>query len=376
MKHKLIISALTAVIITITVFILSCTESSNAIFYTLENETKVVDNSLNNTLTVVSLVRDGTNYYAAAGSIFYRAASGAADTTWKPANLSGVTDTSGAKMLCNKLVVFNSRYFASFVSRDGSEYGLYSTGSLGSTITWDAVASPNIAGKQIDNLMVVNSTLLAATRESSSPNTYNLYYSTDGTTFSAADALTGQPLAVIDAAYNSSASMYWVITGSKIFKGSSLSALSEITYTSPLSVPVQGFGGIFYSGGFSRLFVSTKNGIIYSSGDDGTTWDTVYGNSVKVSGKEVPFGGFVQVTGSLLFTATNGYGFYRITGDITKDGNVTRFPGSTISELYNGIIINFYVDSTTIPPTVFIGTYGSGLWSNTTPDSDTGWKWE
>ena len=363
-KIELFFIAATAVL---TMFIYSCTDSSSPIFYTLENEKQVVDTSLDNSLSVHSFVTDGTNYYAAAGSIFYRSVE-AGSQTWNKAESSDSAGVSISSMLCNKLVEFNGKYYAAFISQDGNKHGLYSTDSLDSSITWTTVTDTRILRKQITNLIVVNGNLLATTLESTNPGTYNLYYSSDGAIFTEAPALKDVTLPIIDAAYDNASSEYWVMTENKIFKGSDLSGLTETT--SP-PAPPEGFGGIIYSADFSKLFVSTQNGIIYGSDDNGAAWSQV-GDTAKVSDKSVPFGGFAKIDNSTIFVATKGYGFYIITGATV----ISRFTNSTISGLYNAVINSFYVDSSANPGTVFICTSGSGLWSNATPNDDTAWKWE
>ncbi|RKX86723.1 MAG: hypothetical protein DRP57_00930 [Spirochaetes bacterium] len=363
-KIELFFIAATAVL---TMFIYSCTDSSSPIFYTLENEKQVVDTSLDNSLSVHSFVTDGTNYYAAAGSIFYRSVQ-AGSQTWNKVTSSGVSDASGTTMLCNKLVEFNGKYYAAFISQDGNTHGLYSTDSLGSSITWTKATYEEISDKQITNIIVVNGNLLAVRLESTNPGTYYLYYSSDGASFTEATALSEGPVPIIDAAYDNASSEYWVMTENKLFKGSDLSGLTE---TASPTAPPEGFGGIIYSADFSKLFVSTQNGIIYGSDDNGAAWSQV-GDTAKVSDKSVPFGGFAKIDNSTIFVATKGYGFYIITGGTV----ISRFTNSTISGLYNAVINSFYVDSSANLGTVFICTSGSGLWSNATPNDDTAWKWE
>jgi len=140
----------------------SCNDSLDPIFYTLEQERPIVDDSLDNEITVHNVVTGGGYYFAAAPRIFYRTTSG---TTWETANMpqSGV--------MCEAMEIFGTNLYAGFYKRnDGSSAGLFTAApstnlSWGSRITDDAFSDGEL---QIIMIKEANSFLLVSTAKKNS----------------------------------------------------------------------------------------------------------------------------------------------------------------------------------------------------------------
>ncbi len=360
------------------ILLTSCNTGESAIFYTLENEKRTEDNSLPNEVTVTGIVKIGDYYYVSLGAI-YRRSTSTTENTWDKISIkfNGENETA----LCNNLIYFNGKLFGSFVIDSADQttttYGLYSVtvDTSKKEIDWSGPVNLGTSqtGVEIVSLFEVNNTLLVVTNEGGN-EPYNLYYSTDGTNFSHSTSTFSLP--VKDCTYFNS--QYWLISGNRIYRGD-LSLLSELPVASYPQGKVPGtyFGGIYYSNDFSALYLSTRDGKIFST-TDGTTWkSTNEGDSIKISDKVVPFGVFYQITDKLLLLATDGYGFYKITGsDITNLSNIKRFADNTKAELYSASILKFFRDPLTNPAVIFACTSGYGLWSNSDYNSlfpDSSW---
>ncbi|GEM_PF-6301536 len=380
-KLKLEVLLETAIILPVIVLVImlaGCNVGNNAIFYTLEHEEKIIDNTLPNNIDVLGIVRDGDYYYAAAGGIYRASVSGRSNSGWK---LIDSVDTNSTSLgLCNSLVPFGGKYYAAFFKDETNgniSYGLYSTTSLSSSVVWDGPlgTDSDIKSKQITGLFDVNGNLIVAIYNSTNKG-YDLYYSGDGTSFSKVTlgGITGSLVQnVSDISYFGG--KYWVLSGSKILNGTSISSLSEIATSSyPSDVtPSAQYEGILASTAFSSnlLYLSDNMGEIFTS-SDGVSWTRFSDSPIEVSSNSVPFGRFIQASNDLLLVATEGYGFYKI----TQTNSITRFSDNTKANLYNGVILGFYVDTT--DSNIFIYTAGSGLWSNTLSgiSDDKSWQWE
>ncbi len=353
-----------SLLIILSLFLTSCNTGENAIFYTLENEKRIVDNTLPNEVTVTGIVKIGNYYYVSLGAIYRKDATNT-ENKWDLVSTKINGENSSA--LCNNLVYFNGKLFGAFIidssDQTSTTYGLYSaTVDTGKTeINWESVNVGTTSGIQITALFIVNGTLVVVTDEAGT-TPYNVYFSTDGTNFS--HSSTQFSLPPRDCTYFNS--KYWLIAGNRIYTGD-LTSFSEIPANNypEGKIPSAYFGGIYYSSDFTTLYLSTRDGKIFSTAD-GNTWKAANeGNSIKISDKTVPFGSFYQINSNLMFLATDGYGFYRILkSDITNSANIKRFSDNTKAELYSASILKFFKDPVSNPTVVFACTAGSGLWSN------------
>ncbi len=365
-KHTVLTYLSLITFIVLSLFLWSCNTGENAIFYTLENEKRTVDNTLPNEVTVTGIVKIGDYYYVSLGAIYRRNASNS-ENKWDPITIKMNGESSSG--LCNNLAYFNGKLYGAFImdssDQTATSFGLYSATVNTNTTEIDWSGPINIGASQseiqIVRLFIVNGTLIVITKEETALP-YNLYYSTDGSNFS--HCATTFDLLPNDCTFFNS--QYWLIVGNKIYTGN-LSSFSEISTTNYPEGKVSGtyFGGIYYSSDFGALYLSSRDGKIFST-TDGTTWKTANGGEpIKVSDKAVPFGIFYQINSNLMLLGTDGYGFYRIIGgDITNSANIKRFSDNTKAELYSASVLKFFKDPSTNPTVIFACTSGYGLWSN------------
>lgn len=314
----------------------SCNDSFDPIFYALEQERPLVDDSLDNEITVHNVVKGGSWYFAAAPKIFYRSSGG---TTWETANMpqSGV--------LCEAMEVGSSGdLFAGVFFLDGKTFGLHRAAAASfPSLSWTRVSYGALAStsEQIVMLKDVTEALLIGTKNG---DTYSLHDFDEATTVTTRlPSLTGMPTDAIRIA----AGNYWLIAGSEVYNGD----LGTFSLLAPVSPPFlstgASFGGIYYFN--SKHYLSTTDGKIWYSTDNGANW-------TSSADKDVAFTKFIEVGGNLL-VGTSEHGYYKLTGgDVTQ---MERQPHYSISDLYNGGVLNFaLLDGTKL----FACTAGAGLW--------------
>ncbi len=325
----------------------SCNDSLDPIFYTLEQERPIVDDSLDNEITVRNVVKGGTWYFAAAPSIFYRATG---STTWEKANMpqTGV--------MCEAMEIFSgdSKLYAGFFSDSGATltFRLYSA-TPGSSLIWsvESYGAPSVNNEQIVMLKDVNGTLLIGTKNGA---TYSLH----GTAATYLTSLSGMP---IDALHDG-VTTYWIVAGSEVYQAATLAGLSTPLTTAPTLSAGASFGGIHYSTTLLHAYyLSTTDGRIWYSDNAGGSW-------TSSADMDVVFTKFIEV-GTDLLVGTRTHGYYKVAGgDVTQ---MERQPHYSISDLYNGGVLNFALDGTT---KVFACTAGAGLWRS--EDSGDNWNRE
>jgi len=322
----------------------SCNVSENPIFYTLEQERPIVDDSLDNEITVHNVVKGGIWYFAAAPKIFYRNTPDG--STWETANMpqSGV--------MCEAMDIFGGNLYAGFFSIDGQTFRLYSA-PPGSILIWSPVGygpGSAINDEQIVMLKDVDGTnLLIGTKNG---DTYSLH-GTGATYLTSLDGI------ITDALYDSDNTLFWVVAGSEIYQAATLAGLGTPLATAPSLSSGVSFGGIHYSAALVHdYYLSTTDGKIWYSNDAGGTWTS----SASVS--DVSFTRFIEAGGNLL-VGTRSHGYYKLTGgDVTQ---MERRPDYNISDLRNGGVLNFAL----LDGKLFACTAGAGLWRSI----DSGGEW-
>ncbi|MBA7549039.1 hypothetical protein ES705_41510 [subsurface metagenome] len=328
----------------------SCNDSLDPIFYTLEHERPIADDSLDNEITVHNVVKGGTWYFAAAPTIYYRATG---STDWKAANMpqfgSGV-------VMCGTMEISNGGdLFAGFFSVDGETFGLYRAAVASfPNLSWTRVSYGALASTSEQIVMVknVNSVLLVGTKNG---ETYLLHDFDEATTVTThLSSLDGMPT---DALWDTT--NYWVVAGSKVYQATTLAGLGTPLTTAPSLSTGASFGGICAA--FSRHYLSNTDGKIWYSDDIGLTW-------TSSADKSEVFTKFIEVGGNLL-VGTRYHGYYKIAGGSVDD--MERQPHYSISDLYNGAVLNFALDGTT---KLFTCTAGAGLWRS--DDSGENWNRE
>ena len=334
--------------------LVGCNDSLDPIFYTLEQEKPIRDTGLENQITVRKLARAvvGTvkDYFAAAGQIFRRSEG---STSW-----SRVSPPE-PNLLCNMIEFVPGppeTLYAGFFELDGTPRGVWSS-SPTPPIDWtqEGGGLPNDA--QAVLLKVVNSVLFAAILKGTACTLYHNDTGAPGAWAKAAISLSPS-VTITDIAWNSSTTAYWLTAGNKLYT----SADADWIFTEAGSQPTSDMlAGIIYNG--TNLYVASKGGRVYSSAD-GSAWNP--SAKVEASGKTVPFTEFAQV-GTDLWVGSEGYGYFLLSDGGLAGLENSRSPNYNISDLYNGAILSFLVDGTS----VFACTAGAGLWR--TDDDGSTW---
>jgi hypothetical protein len=323
------------------------------IFYTLENEEPIIDLGLANEITVSHVVTAGGSYYAAAAKIYVRSTGGG---DWSEL---AIPDGS----MCTTLA-YNSgetALYAGFVNRsNGSGMGLWKkTLPAGA---WTQLADFS-TGAEVTTLKVADNQLFVATLESRLGKLYS--YSSVGAFQGLSDLpdAVGEPFSyeqvfVRDIAYDGA--FYWLAAGSNLF--SSAAAGGPFTVAGVGEPSGVEFRGVHYSDGVgakppSGLYVSVydvseADGRIYH-------YDGAWTGSGTVS---TAFSEFLSADTNRLWVGTLDGGYYDLQGTTAAELFASiadrREPENTISDLYNGAVLRFTLDGTTI----FACTSLAGLW--------------
>jgi hypothetical protein len=320
-----------SVLLILSLLSFSCTQDMEGIFYSLEKEIKVPDNSLNNDISVTGMIRVGSYYLAAAGSVFYR---GIGATEWQklksPITDAVVTDietdgtnvvvavTNGGSHGLFKLDVTGvPAYTATNIYSTKQVFKLFRPNSVGSVI----LASVGVTEAEAD-FFSINAALGTASSTNLTPGQWVRGATWDGTN-------------------------YLICTSTSIYSNTTPTGV----WTSPVGLaPVPGVSplrDIFADG--TTIYLSAKNYLLKST--NGTSWASIVNNS------NYDFTTWAKVNGQLLI-GTDGSGYRHVDGSLsvsTPPGNFLRIPNL----LYASVLAAF----TDVPiNTVFFGTSVNGLW--------------
>ena len=343
------------VLVAATALVWASCDNFAGIYYTVATEEETVDNTLENDLSVTDLVVDATNnyYFAAAGLVFARP-TGAGSDEWAAITSDFSDGKSGG--LVTALGSDTTNLYAGFVFDDDSA-GLYTTTlaaidtSSGVSITWTPVGTVT---DQVVRIMFVDSTLFITTATpdgGDGPFTYDTWAG-----FVQIAGLTGTDNPVTSITHDGA--RFWATAGPTVYSDGSTNdatAIAEVALTGPSSI--FGYGGIVYDSTAATLYLSNRDGRLYSSTDSGANWsEWPVDGPLTVGGDPVAFTEPLVADQQVLI-GTRGDGYYTVTNDILDDDNVTRFDEFT-SELYGAAIERFVLDGSV----VFACTAGLGLW--------------
>lgn len=348
--------------------ILSACGSSDAIFWTLEQERELVDDrGIPDDITVLRVVRAPgapARLFAAAGRVYWRedAAGAQWQTVAPPAGISGA--------MCNQIEYFDASGASDIAAwfyntNDVYDNGLYTLNPGDIAAGWTAVATlPALTKRRAELLKVVNGQLFLAVSHYVDPDTLHALYSFDSAynvptaaVFPVLDA----PATILDVEHDGAtywiatlpnATPTWLYTGAL---GALAADLDPPVMTVTASRPP---GALFYNAGDGNLYLSSENGkIFYRNG----AWSTWTGDPVQVDSQNVRFTRFVKAHGTTLFVGTRSHGYYSfVQGTAGSAADLTRGPSYNVSDLYNGAVLGFL--GVGLPDTLFACTYGNGLW--------------
>jgi hypothetical protein len=322
---------------------LSCNEGTNTIFENIINDIPVNNNNqLGNTSNVLGMTKLGSNYYAVTGVLRSRSETG---TIWDSATpVPGFYNSIATDQV-------NNLYIGSIQADSTVPLFQYNP----TTKAWSPVT---ISGLQ--SIVKV---------KNFGGNVYASYKKTDNT-FSicsvsgalGTEIISGLASSIDDFVYTGT--YVFFVSGSAVYRWDSSPAILDIT---PAPHP---YRGVTYDPNAGNVvMLSTKDGyILRSTNPLGTLWEAAYGQNTFTSGSATTaawFSEFVNVTPTHFLVGSRNSGFWEI--EVSAALSVTRFNGSSYSELYNGGVDSFYTDAGA-GPRVFFCTSGSGLWDNTYSD--------
>jgi hypothetical protein len=374
--RRSILAIAAAVALLLVLFACSNTELP-PIFYTLETERPLTENrNLPANITVQRIAVATTvtpNRFFIAANTLYTRLEGTA-TEWSAVELTNAP----AGTLCNNLAAFSGSgseiLYAAFNNVSGAGEGLWS-GTPGPSVTWTQVGGGLPADKQVGLIKVVDVADTPADPTDDylfvSTNEHSLYYSNDGTTFTRVK-LAGADVVgatITDVAYDGTD--FWVTAGATLYAQTTAAPPTDCAAQTAAGTPTTtvSFASLHHSGVNAKLYLATKDGLLYSHPDAGS-WSAA--TTVEVS--DVPVLRFTRFaepnpTGVVapehtdLFVGTESSGYFVIQQGDIAEANLLRQPEYNISALYAGAILDFLV----YPPTgnttqVFAGTAGAGLW--------------
>ncbi len=377
------------------VLLIGCTEGPVGIFASIESEVRRdLDLGFADNSTVSSMFRVGNTYVASSGRVYIRSATAETPSDGRWTEIAG---PSGYDLAADA-ASFNSLVYGALASTNGEDSGLFTFDPSASDPSWSAATTTGLdATDGVSGLHVVSvgagDELFVVTTESSQVGSgtvagYGVYRSTDGSAFS--EVIAAGSLRILDIVHDGAD--YWAIDAQNIYRGSNMAALS--TVDTGVSFPSNtAFRGLYYGGpaGEEAVYISTSTGFLVRF-EDGSF--ATHEQALSINEQAVSFSDLVYVEygefGALL-VGTNKHGYFQLTdgdGDGQVDLAIDRFAslpdvagtgGNYLpSELSNGAITTFYVDSSpaimpvenapsTPPddsPLVFAGTIGVGLWRN------------
>lgn len=365
-------------------FFFSCSDTE-AIFASIEKEEKIESGNLSDETTGQGMARIGNNYIlSTGGALFYRNVNG---NDWNilklPESYEGAMNLVEVYNTERAYVVLVKEYYT-----EPSEFAMYKLSVGGNVVSFDKIhsssdflniyavsnrdggsgttgtdANDNVFAVQgVFSADAINDLTYYQNYNTTSPNILQMKASD----WPSGKELTKQSANVIDIAYDSDTTTYYLANESNVFKITAGNILEVVKHGD--SKPWGFIGGMYYSTLYDTLFVSsgryTDGGsYIYASTDEGSTWS----NSGKKTNRF--FTRFIDIdqtsyTGLLVGTSFNVRAFGRDEGYFElENGNVgtTDTPSGnkyTSGKLDTAGVMGFYKDSNVF----FVMTKGLGVW--------------
>lgn len=354
MKIKYILLILTAAIF------FSCNQSDVGIFYGLEKEVKIEDNSLSNNLTIGSMAKSGSELYIAAGKVYTKTSMSSED--WRK-----VSSPSGYD-LSTSLASDGSDIYAIYYNIDTAEKALFSMSPGGS---WSKVTDPDFEGTFEFVKSADDNTILVSTRTGS--NTGKLYYF-DGGSFTEVSGITitGSEFQVIHDGTN-----YWISNYNKLYRGD-LGGAKTVALTLDITEEIRG------------LSLSSDTYIYLSYWDKDNSKGYVMavdGASIEEEGESEIYTLFNLKTFTVegyefLLCGTGGRGYRQIISpsdtnlDLkTPENNVLSENYTSAIELQNCSVLDFFIDGGD-DGDLYALTATTGLWKNSLSGGTRVWSIE
>ncbi len=342
----------------------SCNQSDVGIFYGLENEVKITDNSLSNNLTIGSMAKNGTELYIATGRVYTKTSGSSED--WRKVEIPSGYDLS-TSLAVNTT---DSNIYAIFFDTDTANKALFRMSNGGS---WTEVTDPVFEGS-FEYVKSANGFILVSTRIDE--NNARLYYSNGGA-FSevAVIAMTGSEFYVIHDGTD-----YWVSNSSILYQGNSLGAMTTaLTLVSTVEIK-----GLSESSSGTYIYLScwdrdnSDGYLMATDGNNGTLDKEGENKTYKLFNLTT----FTAEGYEFLLCGTNGLGYRQILSPSSSDLDLDTPDDDVLSENYSSAIdlsscsvIDFFVDGGD-DGDLYALTATTGLWKNSLSGGSRVWSIE
>ncbi len=335
----------------------SCTENGAGIFYSIEIEEPISNDSLSDYLSATEVAIVGTDYYLPANRL-YHWDSGTAGTDFSrmtlPGNWYGTIDTAENND--------NALLYAVLENSDGDDSGLF----IYDGTSWTgAVTVPD--GRPVA-VWYADSDIFVLTVDSSESNKYRLYNSSDNNTttpasitfsqvqVSATDYETYNPVRDLDV-YSGTV---FFITASNMYSGNDATFFAAVTTNITAGLT---YRNLYYSSTFTTLYLTAIDSAVNGTG-------SIWGWDGGWTGLDTSIGSDLNDMCEII---TNGSSTYLLVGNQSgylESSNGSSFTGetsSTIDSNYDntdleGAVVNGFFDGP--GDTFYAMTSGTGLWVN------------
>ena len=349
----------------------SCNQSDIGIFYGIEKEEKIVDNSLSNSITVGSMAELSGQLYIAAGKV-YKKTKGSTEEWDK------CSSPSGYDMTTSLTVMEDTAIFAVWYNKDSADSALFRStdGNNWTEVTGfsgDVTLVKSAHAGAADGIMVV-STIIGT-------NTGNFYTSVNGTDF---NVITDSLIPDINALgghfdIDFDGTNYWFLTKENVYVDNDLTAL-PIASVSLSKLDDDEYFRYIYCKDTTHVYVSSSYGKL--SFYDGSWDEEIEDLSLNINDMIV----FTINGTDNFFVGTYSFGYYEPDTPGSESSNIDDLdnPDSdsiscdyqtyNSSDLKTSAVLGFFAD--TDNDELYALTYGQGLWKNVDDDGDRTWQRE
>ena len=344
----------------------ACNDSDIGIFYGIETEEKIVDNSLSNQLTIGGMgkLASSNKMFIAGGKVYTKTAGSSAE--WSKRSTPSGYDLTTSLAVADGSV---DKVFAVWFNKDSADSALFSTTDGDS---WVKVSDPDFSG---DFVTVKSANDLIFVSTVTGTNAGAVYYSnadaTDFSLFNGINVLGGH----FDIDFDGTD--YWLLTKEAIYSDSDLTAIAGSS-NSPSKDGDEYFRNIYVYDA-THIYVTRSYGK-FSFYDD-TSWDSTIENITPNANDMI----VVDINGTETFLAgTNSIGYYEPESPGLSISNLDNPDSDSItcdyntykaSDLYGAAILSFF-DPDDGTGDFYALTYGKGLWKNSLKDGSRRWSWE
>ncbi len=358
MKTVTKLSILTALVLT---FLVSCNPNGAGIFYSISTEVKIKESDLSDK-AIYKIVYSGSYLYVLAGRAVYY---GDGSIWTKIAAPSG-------KPYAVSLAVAGSKILA--VYEDDSVSPLADSLYFLDGTTWkeDANASDFQGSPGIELITVDHDPNIVFISQMTDTGAYHIYsYDETSTLISLTSTDISLPLVgagMLGSTYYLAASEASETTGgSALYSTNGSTTWSDITGSGdsgafPSSTSI---GGISEDSGTATLYLSTKDGYLYSS-TDGTAWTKNTTHLTDTAGNDAQLGDMAEVNFNsvnyLIIAGNTGYYEWDLSSGIPGTPTVTAIDFSTY-DLSNEMVFSVFTDDVNLTNKIYLGS-AQGLWES------------